>query len=62
MSDPNELLNTKQIAALTRLSVEYVRELLEEGIKLKGMKPGGRDWLVKRSEVERFIKEREKRL
>lgn len=56
-----DLLSVKEVSDLLGLSVGYIRELLIEGqnnpkdpSKLHGAKPGGRDWVIERSEVERF--------
>lgn len=58
-------MSVKEVARHLGLSEGYVRELLIEGqknpgdpSKLHGSKPGGRDWVVEGSEVERFDKHR----
>lgn len=61
-----DLLSVKEAADLLGLSDGYVRELLIAGQKdpgdparLHGSKPGGRDWVIERGEVERFRKYRD---
>lgn len=61
-----DLLSVKEAADLLGLSDGYVRELLIKGRKdqgdpgkLHGSKPGGRDWVIERGEVERFCQFRE---
>ena len=54
----SDLLGTKEVAELTGLSKAHVRRLLIENDELHGQKLNKWTWLVERSEVERFLRER----
>ena len=55
----DRFLTTKQASFAVGLNSSRVCQLLRSG-KLKGEKMG-RDWLISRREIERFIEERKKR-
>ena len=59
LEEGKDLFSTADIARLTGLSQDYIGDLLQEGIKIRGEKLG-RAWIVRRSEVERFLRERER--
>ena len=59
LEEGKDLFSTADIARLTGLSQDYIGDLLQEGIKIKGEKLG-RAWIVRRVEVERFLRERER--
>lgn len=40
-------------AALLGYKTPYTRRLCQDGV-LRATKPGGRDWLIPRTEIERF--------
>lgn len=48
-----DLLSTKDVQALTNLSLQHIRILMRGG-QLPGMKIGAR-WFVPKSEFEKFI-------
>lgn len=50
-----DLLSTKDIQELTKLSAQNIRRMLASG-QLPGVKIGAR-WFVPRSEFERFLEE-----
>lgn len=53
----SELLSSKEAAALLGYTVQHVRRLVREN-RLQGRKVG-RDWVITRESVRRFIADRE---
>jgi excisionase family DNA binding protein len=53
-----DFISTKQAAEILDLSVQYVRDLCLDGRMNCFKLPGGRDWLIPRSEVEEYQRTR----
>lgn len=58
MSD-RQRLTTQEAADIAGVSDAYIRQLLIEGRKLHGEK-FGRQWVIARSELERWLRVRER--
>jgi excisionase family DNA binding protein len=56
----NRLLTTQEAAEIAGVSDAYIRQLLLEGKRLRGEK-FGRQWMIQRAELERWLKERQSR-
>jgi excisionase family DNA binding protein len=54
-----DLISVKQAAKIAGVTDGRIRQLLIEGEKLKGQKVGFQ-WVLKRSELERWLKARER--
>ena len=52
-----DLVSVKQAAKIAGVTDGRIRQLLIEGKKLKGQKVGFQ-WVIKRSELDRWMKER----
>jgi excisionase family DNA binding protein len=50
---------TKELAEFAGVSPRYIRQLLKDGVGLKGVKRG-RDWFISDSEAKRWLEERAK--
>ena len=49
-----ELLTVDEVSKVVKISAYSIREWLKAG-KLKGFKPGGLQWRVKKSELDKFL-------
>ncbi len=56
----DQFVSTKQAAELLGVEQSHIRLLLGRN-RLRGIKPGGRDWLVFRSSLEEYLKSKSKR-
>jgi excisionase family DNA binding protein len=55
--DGLEVLTPKEAAALLRLNLDTVRRLLREG-QLPGCKVGARQWRIRRTDLEEYLRPR----
>ena len=58
--DLTQYVTTKQAAELLGVEQSHIRLLLGRN-KLRGIKPGGRDWLVFRSSLGEYLGSKSKR-
>ena len=56
-TDTNQLLTTQEAAKIAGLTDSRIRQLLIEDKDLHGEK-FGRQWMIRRSELERWMRER----
>jgi excisionase family DNA binding protein len=60
MQDDDELLTTDEVAKIIKMHVTTVRKMLRNGV-LKYIEVAPREYRVRRSELDRFLQERERK-
>ena len=60
MQDDDKLLTTDEVAGILRVHITTVRRMLRSGV-LKYIEIAPREYRVRRSELDRFLRERERK-